>query len=106
MSATTTIPVTITPDAQARVEELGRQAEFAEMIERVRTTVPGLVAIEVERYIRYDDSSPPGVAITGRTTMDWKDSLAVLQALDRWFIQRFEAEVRVEFLITLGYEVT
>ncbi len=41
MSATT-FPVSITPEAAARVAELGMQAELERMLEHTRQTVPGL----------------------------------------------------------------
>jgi hypothetical protein len=47
MSATTTAPVAITPEARAFIDEVGQRREFDMMIDRARHVVPGLRAIEV-----------------------------------------------------------
>src|SRR5579884_3757988 len=48
MSASPDVPLTITPEAAARVAELGMQKELEQMIAQVRRVVPDLAAIEVE----------------------------------------------------------
>lgn len=63
MSAPATVPVTISPEAAARVAELGMRAELEQMIERARQTIPGLRRIEVIRFERYDLGGEPGVSL-------------------------------------------
>lgn len=38
---TASVPITITPEAAARVAKLGMQAELERMLEHTRQTVPG-----------------------------------------------------------------
>jgi hypothetical protein len=62
--AATTIPVTITEEATARVAELGMQPEFEQMLERVRQIVSGLRSMRVT--LEFDPACPenePGIAI-------------------------------------------
>ena len=64
-----TVPVTITPDAAARVAELGMQAELEQMIEHTRQIVPGLQSLEVVLVERYDLGGEPGITIRALTTL-------------------------------------
>jgi hypothetical protein len=63
MSAPATVPVTITPEAAARVAELGMQAELERMIEHARQSIPGLRRIAVIQFERYDLGGEPGVSL-------------------------------------------
>jgi hypothetical protein len=54
MAEPTTVPLTITPEAAARVAELGMQAELERMLDHTRQTVPGLRSIEVQLALPYD----------------------------------------------------
>lgn len=60
---TTTIPVTVTPEATARVAELSMQAELERMLEYTRQTVPGLRAIEVREALPYDTGDETTIVI-------------------------------------------
>ncbi|HEY7425511.1 MAG TPA: hypothetical protein VH682_14870 [Gemmataceae bacterium] len=64
MRASTDVPLTITPEAAARVAELGMHKELEQMIAYVREVVPGLMTIEVVREECYDTRDEPGVSIT------------------------------------------
>src|SRR5262249_11592159 len=61
--STMTVPLTVTQEAAARVAELGMQREFDQMLEHMRQTVPGLLAIEVELAEPYDTGDEPRVLI-------------------------------------------
>ena len=65
---TSTVPVTIEPEAAARVAELGMQAELERMLEHTRQTVPGLRAIEVQLALPYDTGDETSIVI--QVTMD------------------------------------
>ena len=54
MSAMTTVALTIEPEAQERLDELGLQAAFDQMIDHVRQAAPGLLRIEVSFPPEYD----------------------------------------------------
>jgi hypothetical protein len=47
MTSAATIPVSVTPEAAARLAELGFQAQADRMIEYARQNLPELVRIEV-----------------------------------------------------------
>ncbi|MCI0463563.1 MAG: hypothetical protein L0Z62_42040 [Gemmataceae bacterium] len=52
--STTTIAVTITPEAAGRAAELGMERELRSMLERALSTIPGLQSINVEWAPPYD----------------------------------------------------
>jgi hypothetical protein len=94
-----TVPLTITPEAQARVEELGMQRELDRMIEHTRQTVPGLRAITVVLEPCYDTRDEPGLTIEAavddcpleydRTDSDW----------GAWKVDTFPPEVCEHFVM-------
>ncbi len=59
----TTIPVTVTPEAAARIAELGMQAELERMLEHTRQTAPGLRSIEVQLALPYDTGDDTSINI-------------------------------------------
>jgi hypothetical protein len=100
--ATTTILVTVTPEAAAFIAAVGQQREFEAMLERTKQTVPGLRAIEVE----LDDTpetGPPGVIIwahrddpgPGRDRTDWN--------WGGWKVGTFPPEVCQNFVMLSNY---
>jgi hypothetical protein len=54
MSPTPTVPVTMQPEAAARLAELGMQREYEQILEHALQTVPGLRSIEVQLALPYD----------------------------------------------------
>jgi hypothetical protein len=105
MAANTTIPVTVTGEAQARITELGVQREFAQMIEHAKQVVPGLRCIDVvldenpcppfETWIIIEAhrDDPPGDQVD-RTTWNWGG----------WVVQMFPTEVYSHFFLRPTYE--
>src|SRR5438876_596829 len=99
----TTVPVTITPEAAARVAELGMQRELEQMIEHTKQTVPGLHAITVILEPCYDTRHEEGITIQALvddphleydpTEMDWGG----------WQVDTFPPEVCEHFLMTTTY---
>ncbi len=59
----TTIPITVTPEAAARIAELGMQAELDRMLDHTVETVPGLRSIEVQLFETYDAGDENGLTI-------------------------------------------
>ncbi|MGH7174608.1 MAG: hypothetical protein ACRELF_11520 [Gemmataceae bacterium] len=73
MIASTAVPVTVTPEAEARLAELGMRKELEQMIAYVREAVPGLAAIEVTVAECYDSRDEPGVSITASSEeLSWR----------------------------------
>src|SRR5260370_347093 len=66
--ATTTVPITVEPEAADRVAELGMQAGLERIVEHTRQTVPGLRAIEVQLALPYDTGDETSIII--QATMD------------------------------------
>ncbi len=63
MTISTTIPVIVTPQAAARIAELGFQSQVDRMIEHARQVLPQLERFEVALNERYDMGGDSGVAI-------------------------------------------
>jgi hypothetical protein len=89
---TKAIAMTVTPDAAARIAELGFQTQIDQMIEHARH-LPGVVRIEVVLNERYDMGGEPGVSVWAwaqrpfdpKDTTDWD--------LTRWEVDTFPSEV-------------
>jgi hypothetical protein len=99
----TTIPVTVTPEAAARVAELGMQAELEQMLEHTRQAVPGLLSIEVQEAPPYDTGDESTIVIeatrgdrfqeSDRTDTEWGD----------WEINTFPPDVCRYFVMMTVY---
>src|SRR4051794_24974808 len=59
MSSTVDGPVTVSPEAAARVAELGLQREFEQIVEHTRQTIPGLRRLEVTLAPAHDTGDDP-----------------------------------------------
>src|SRR5438067_8620932 len=99
----TTIPVAITPEAAARVAELGMQAELERMLEHTRRTVPGLRSIEVQLALPYDTGDESSIVI--EATMD--DPRLAHDPTDtewgKWKVRTFPPEVCQYFVMMSVY---
>jgi len=103
MSLPTTIPVTITPEAAARVAELGMQKELDQMIAHTRQAVPGLQRLDVVLDPPYDTGDEPYLTIwatidqplvpSDKTSSDW----------GRWKVTTFPPEVCQHFAMLIQY---
>jgi hypothetical protein len=103
---TTTVPVTVLPEAATRVTELGMQAELERMLEHTRHTVPGLRAIEVQLALPYDTGEETTIIIEATrdhphltndpTDMDWA----------AWKRESFPPKVWEHFLLMSVYGST
>src|SRR5262245_29368616 len=93
MSTSATIPVTVTPEAQARINELGFQAEVDRMIEYARTSLPDVQRIEVTLNKRYDDPSPDGVWIEAQSDRPYDPQDRTSWDLRYWVGRNFPPQV-------------
>jgi hypothetical protein len=93
MSATPTVPLTITTEAAARVAELGLQVELERMLEQVRLEVPQLRHIDVERAEPYDTGMEVGVSIRAWTGVPWQQVNDIRRPLARWRRATFSPHV-------------
>ena len=94
MSSTVDGPVTISPEAAARVAELGLRREFEQILEHTRQTIPGLRRIEVTLAPPVDAGDDPRVILdailAGRdspqnpVTDRWRDWVLATFSPDVW----------------------
>jgi hypothetical protein len=87
------IPLTVTPEAAARIAELGFQKQVEEMIEYARQHFPKLLRIEVVLTDRYDMGGPPGVTVKGWTDRVFDPADKTQANLTRWEVTTFPPEV-------------
>jgi hypothetical protein len=93
MSAIGLVPVTIAPEAAARVAALGIQAELDRMLERVRQVVPQLGSIDVTLQERYEPGDEPAVSVNARTRLSWQQANEVWWPIARWQGDTFPPQV-------------
>src|SRR4051794_5189353 len=94
MSSTVDGPVTISPEATARVAELGLQREFEQIVEHTRRSIPGLQRIEVTLAPAHDTGGDPRVILdaflSGRESLvdptfnRWRDWVLATFPPDVW----------------------
>jgi hypothetical protein len=97
--STKAIPVTVTPEAAARIAELGFQTQVGQMIEYARH-LPEVTCIEVTLNDRYDMGGEPGVAIEAYGTRPYDPSDMFTADLIRWAVDTFPSEVLEHLLLT------
>jgi hypothetical protein len=90
---TATIPVTATPEADARVAELGMQIELERMLEHTRQTVPGLRAVEVQLALPYDTGDETTIVIQGVRNQHHLDDDPTDTEWGRWQARTFSPDV-------------
>jgi hypothetical protein len=101
--STTTVPITITPEAARRVAVLGMQAELERMLEHTRLTVPGLRSVEVQLALPYDTGDETTILIEatrddplldyGPTDLNWGG----------WQVDTFSPDICRYFLMMSVY---
>jgi hypothetical protein len=93
MSATATVPVTITPEAAARVAELGMQKELDLMLEHTRQTVPGLRAIRVIWETCHETGDELGLTIEAWREVAYSGTDDVEGVWGTWLLSHFPPDV-------------
>jgi hypothetical protein len=99
MTTSATVPVTVTPEAAARIATLGFQAQVNRILDYARQHLHDLDRIEVELHDRYDLGDEPVLAIEayGRRPFDPADKSE--NEMDHWIVREFPPEV-LEHLVT------
>lgn len=93
MTTSTDVPVTITPEAEARIAELGMRKELEQMIAYVREVVPELAGIEVALTERFDTGSEPGITIEAYSDRIFEPGNTVSWDSIRWEVETFPPQV-------------
>jgi hypothetical protein len=91
MNAIETIPVTIEPEASARIAQLGFQEHLDRMIAHAKQTLPKIQRIEVELYVRYDEEEDDGVYVEVWSGHPYDPEIT--SALRGWLIRSFSPDV-------------
>jgi hypothetical protein len=98
---TAAVPVSVTPEAAARVAELGMQDQFEAMLDHARGTVPGLRRIEVTLAPRYETGDEPGVSIEAFTAGPFAPGDRTTWNWNAWMIDTFPPSVCEHFALLL-----
>ncbi len=100
------VPAVLRPEAAKRIEELGMQEEFRQMLEHTSREVADLRRLEISLVEPYDTGAEPGVLIEGFTALPETTRYPVEKGLVRWFCETFPPEVREYFSLDLRAEET
>src|SRR5437763_11342185 len=99
MSPTLDVPVTVSPEAMARVAELGLQREFEQIVEHTRRSIPGLRRIEVTLAPPQDTGDDPRVILDA--FLSGRESLQdpVFDPWGEWMLATFSPDVWRHFML-------
>jgi hypothetical protein len=98
MDASTTIPVTVSPEAAAHVAALGMQKELDQMLEHARQTIPGLQLLKVWLAPPYDTGDEDTVIIEMTRGLSCRvPNDPTEDRWRRWKTQTFPPEVCIHF---------
>jgi hypothetical protein len=98
------VPVILKPGAGERIEELGMQTEFRQMLEHLCRSVPGLRKVEVELVERYETGGEPGITIEAVTDPAGPPDTRARWDMGRWTVETFPPEVCEHFVLSLRPE--
>jgi hypothetical protein len=104
MAAPTTVLVTVSPEAAARVAELGMQAELDRMIEHTRQTVLSLRRIDVVIEPVYDTHDETGIRIEAVQAGAYPDDGSTEWEWHEWLVAAFPPHVYSNFAVLVRYE--
>jgi hypothetical protein len=93
MKPSATVRVTVTPEADARIAQLGLKAEADRMIDYARTHLPEVERIEVILYDRYELGDEPGLAIEAHSRRPFDPAEHISWEVGRWQVTNFPPEV-------------
>jgi hypothetical protein len=99
MSVLTTVPVTITADAEKIVAGMGLQEQFEQILDHIRQTMPGLKSIRIEYAYPEELGSEPGVEIFVFKENTGEQRDPTWDALSDWLLATFPAVIWSRFTI-------
>jgi hypothetical protein len=106
MTTSTSVPVTVTDEAAARIAELGIQAAVEQMVERAKQMVPGLKAIDVILEPAWDTGPDDYLTIQAFSAREWDPEDASEREYDRWAIKAFPPEVTANIVLSILYRTS
>ena len=105
MSAVSTIPLTIEPEAAARVAELGLGAELEQMLDRARQVIPSVRRIEVRLWVPEDFDDDPRVTLETICAADEAEQRRIDEEWCDWTIRHVSPDVWRHFTFFVIGEV-
>jgi hypothetical protein len=102
MSTSTTIPVTVEPEAATLIDALGLEQPLREMIEHSKQAIPSLRRIEVEYGYKVDDPENPTIVIYLMVDPPGHPvdlDRPIRNDLVRWFLRSYPGEVARYFVL-------
>jgi hypothetical protein len=100
MTISMTVPVTVTPQAAARIAALKLQVALDRMIEYARQNLPDVTRMEVVQYDRDEPGDLPGLAVDVYCPFESFDPSARTRGkLGEWLVSEFPPEVLQHLLI-------
>jgi hypothetical protein len=96
---TTTIPVTVAPEAEAFLDERGVRPVFERLIEHACRTIPDLQAVEATFHPDVDGSCDDFIALHARSGIPEHDRGAVADAWMDWLYGAVAADVARHFIL-------
>ncbi len=100
MIISATVPVRVTPDAAARVAELGLDEAMRRMIDYACHQLPEATRIEVVLYERDEAGEAPGVAIEVYTPFpSYAPTARTRSKIGEWLVAEFPPHVLEHLLI-------
>jgi hypothetical protein len=98
MPSTTTVPVTITPDADAYIDEIGKRQTYGRMLEHIPVHYVDAKAVAVTLGHDHEGERPPQVLLeVMRDNPDPQDRAN--QLWDRWVIAHFPPQDSEHFVV-------
>jgi hypothetical protein len=93
MAKTTTVPISVTPEAAARVAELGFERELQQMLDHTIKSIPGLRAIEVQLALPYDTGDETSITIEATRDLPPQIPDPAEQQWGKWVIETYHPDV-------------
>jgi hypothetical protein len=101
---TTTVPVTMTPKAEAYIAELGMKEPCEQMLDYIRQNVSGLRSITVNLQEPYDLGPDPCVIFDVVMADPHVQYDPTEKQFELWQIDHFPPEVLLHFVMLVAYE--
>jgi hypothetical protein len=98
-SASASVPVSVTPEAAARIARLGLQDAVDRMIAHARQAYQDVVRIEVVLYDRYEAGDEPGLAIEVYSNRPHDPRDRTHSKVIEWAVREFPPEVLWHLII-------
>lgn len=95
----TTVPVTIEPDAAEQIDKLGLRREFEQMLEHVLRTIPNLQKVQVTFPPSYEDERDETIVIDAFGPWSVDDLLQISRDHFHWVFANYSPEVFRYFLL-------